>query len=156
LCAHPFKAVMGVIPTLILNDDARKRHGKSLLEQFDRIDGVRLIAEAPHEWMSMRNACLYAEADLRAGKAIAPCDRITREHAYIMLVAALEVLAKFYSPYFTYHRITADQRRDTAHHQQVIEEIERFMEREAGKVELDRLDFIGDRARVQGLKKAVR
>ena len=88
--------------------------------------------------------CLYTEVDPGIGTAVCPIEKVSREHAYIMIVAALEAYAEVYSPFFTFHSITMDQARDPQRHEQTIKEIEVFAQQEAGKIDLDRLDFLAN------------
>ncbi len=46
------------------------------------------------EWMALHNACLYVDCDPGARTVAQPADEITREHAYLMIVAALEIFAR--------------------------------------------------------------
>ena len=68
--AHGRKALVGTLTPLILNEAARKRHGKHPLSQIDRIEGVVLLARAG-KWMKLRNLCLYTEVSPDVGQQFA-------------------------------------------------------------------------------------
>ena len=139
--AHSRKALVGAFTSLILNESARQRHGKHPLSQIDRIEGVVLLSKAG-EWMKLRNMCLYAEVNPNIGTAYFPEEKISCEHAYIMIVAALEAYAEIWAPFFTFHNISVDQGKDLQRHTQTVKEIEKYIQLEAGKVDLDGLDFL--------------
>ena len=157
--AHWIKATQGAVATLILNDEARKRHGTNSATGLPRIDAVRYIAEADGEWMNLRNACLYVDLGVRLGS---PLNAITRNHAYLMIVGVLEVLAKYFQPFFTYRNrpefdITDSAARpDDSKARAVLEEIGTFSLAERVHVDLDRLPEIGHAERVVELKRKVR
>ena len=153
---HLTKALFGAVTTLILNDGARARHGRHPVTGIDRVEAIRLLGEAPGEWMSLRNGCLYVDLNPDAHAVTAPCERITREHAYLMIVVALEAYAEIHAPGFTYHHVSVDQLPDGARQQKVVAEIEDFRAREAGHMDVDRLDFLANPDRIALLKAAVR
>ena len=105
---HGGKASVGAFTTLTLNEDARGRHGKHPISQIDRIEGVVLLARASG-WTELRNMCLYTEAYFSIGTAVCPAEKVRREHAYIMIVTALEEYAEVYAPFFTFHNISFGQ-----------------------------------------------
>jgi AbiV family abortive infection protein len=141
--AHSRKALIGAFAPLILNEGARKRHGKHPLSQIDRMEGVVLLARAG-EWVKLRNMCLYAEVDLNVGTRYFPEEKIGREHSYIMIMAALEAYAEIYAPFFTFHNICVSQGKDPWRHAQIVKEIEEFIKLEVGNVDLDRLNFLAN------------
>lgn len=152
--SHVPKAMVGCVSTLILNEEAQARHGMCPSSDISRIRVVSYLAEAPHEWMGLRNACLYTEVDAKARAIGAPQAAIRREHAYLMIVASLEALAQILHPYFTYH--SRPESEDRAGHERVLSEIAEFMGAEAGHVDLNRLDFIGNPNRLMRLRNVVR
>jgi len=152
---HDMKAIFGAVAPLILNEEAKRRHGRNLVTGLDRIEAVRLLAEGG-EWMPLRNACLYVDCKPDAKALQTPVETITREHAYLMLVAALEVYAHAHAPGFTYRDIPMDAELDDTKQRSVLAELQEFQERERGKVDLDRLNFISSAERVQQLRQTVR
>jgi len=153
---HGSKAILGAVAPLILNDEARARHGTNPITGLPRIEAVRYVAEGG-AWMALRNACLYVDDCNPSATTLAqPADEITREHAYLMIVAALEIFARIKAPGFTYRNIPMDADLDHTPERLVLAELAEFQERERGKVELDRLDIIGSRERVAQLRQAVR
>lgn len=153
---HRTKAVQAAVAALIFNDDARARHGQNVHTGLWRIEAVRYIAEVENEWMTLRNACLYVDldTDLRC-----PLVSVTREHSYLMIVGALEVLAKALSPFFTYRNegspIDGSSRPDDAKSRAVLVELETFCTAERTHVDLDRLPEIGCPERVAQLQRSV-
>jgi len=142
--AHGRKALVGTFTPLILNDAARKRHGKHPETLIDRIEGVVLLARAG-EWGSLRNSCLYTEVKTNTGTADYPEENISREHAYLLIVAALEAYFMVYSPFFTFHTITIDQAGGNPERSaETVKEINEFIQQEAGKVDIDHLDFLAN------------
>lgn len=141
--AHGRKAFVGVLTPLILNEGARKRHGKHPVSQIDRIEGVVLLSRAG-EWEKLRNMCLYIEVNLNISAAYFPEEKIRREHAYIMIVAALEAYAEICAPFFTFHNISVDQGKDPQRHTQIVKEIEEYTQLEVGNVDLDSLEFLAN------------
>lgn len=139
--AHGRKALVGTFTPLILNVDARRRHGRHPISGIDTIEGVVLLARAC-EWGDRRNSCLYTEVSSIIGRAACPADRVSREDAYIMIVAALEAYAMVYDPFFTFHNISIDQARNPQRNIQTVKEIEQLVQKQAAKIDLDRLDFL--------------
>jgi len=92
--------------------------------------------------MKLRNMCLYTEVNPNFGAAYFPEEKISCEHAYIMIMAALEGYAEIYAPFFTFHNISVDQGKEPQRHNQIVKEIEKYIQSEVGKVDLDRLDFL--------------
>lgn len=100
---HEPKAMVGCVSTLILNDEAQARHGTCpSSDEIPRIQVIAYLAQAPGEWMALRNACLYTEVDAKALEIGTPQATIRREHAYLLLVASLEAFAQILHPYFTH------------------------------------------------------
>lgn len=151
---HDSKAILGAVAPLILNDEARARHGMNPVTGLPRIEAIRYVAEGG-EWMALRNACLYVDCTPGARTLAQPAEEVTREHAYLMIVAALEIFARIKAPGFTYRNISVDADLDDAMERAIIAELTTFQERERGKVDLDRLDIIGSAERVQHLRQAV-
>ena len=142
--AHGRKALVGTIAPLILNEAARERHGKHPKSMIDRIEGVVLLAQAG-EWQKIRNICLYTEVNPNLGTADCPENKISREHAYLMIVAALEAYAMVYSPFFTFYTVTVDQAGGNPERSaETVKEIDEFIQQEVGKVDIDRLDFLAN------------
>jgi AbiV family abortive infection protein len=152
---HDPKAVFGTVPALIFNDDARERHGTNPVTQLPRIEAVRYVAEGG-AWMKMRNACLYVDCNASIRTVATPAEEITREHAYLMFVGALETLATILSPAFTYRAISMDADLDYTKEREVLTELAEFQNREQVKVDLDRLDIVASPERVEQLRRAVR
>jgi AbiV family abortive infection protein len=152
---HDPKAFVGALVPMVLNDEARERHGRNPVTKLDRIDAVRYLAEGGG-WMPLHNACLYVDCD--PGKRLLgrPSDEITREHAYLMIVGALEIFARLHAPGFTYHMLPADAASDDAKERATVAEITEFHQREKASVDLDRLDIIGSHEGVNRLRQAVR
>jgi len=152
---HQSKAVMGAVLPLILNDGAKERHGKNSRTGLYRIQAVSLLAEAQGEWMSMRNRCLFVELDARSGDVRSPGSQITREHAYLMIMATLEAYAQVQGREFSYRDVSLDEIADDSRQAPVIQEINEFQQQERGRVDLDRLDILSNTVTVEALKKAV-
>src|SRR5207245_9719613 len=74
----------------------------------------------------------------------------------LLMLGALEILARIYSPGFTYHAIPMDADLDDTRERAVLAELAAFQERARGAVDLDRLDIISNPERVQQLRGAVR
>jgi AbiV family abortive infection protein len=151
---HQSKAVRGAVLPLILNDGAKERHGKNPRTGLCRIQAVSLLAEARGEWVSMRSRCLFVELDARSGDLRSPGSQITREHAYLMIMAALEAYAQVQGREFSYRDLSLDEIGDDSRQAPIIEEINEFQQQERSRVDLDRLDIVSNTATVEALKKA--
>ena len=97
--------------------------------------------------MVLRNRCLYADL----GRDV---EHVGREHAYLMIVVALEVLARQVSPYFRYPGIAEHETGDDEMERRVRADLAAFMDQERGLVDLDRIDFLADPERYDAINKA--
>lgn len=152
---HRIKAMSGAVMPLVTNKGALARHGHHAVTGIGRIAAVGLLGEAPGEWMALRNRCLYVDVKMETSTVTAPADQVTREHAYLMIVAALESYAEIHAPDFSYRDVSIESLSDDARQKRVLAEIEVFSAQESGLVDLDRLDFIANPERVAALKEAV-
>lgn len=149
---HQVKAEQGAVAALIFNEEAKMRHGRSEATGLPRIDAVRYIAAADGEWMRLRNRCSYVDLDDAGLRS--PLATITQEHAYLMIVGALESLAQTLAPFFGYHNREEAPCPDTSKCRLVLDELERFINVEAQQVDLERLPEIGNPERVNELRRA--
>ena len=152
---HRIKAVFGAVAPLIMNDEARARHGRNPATRIDRLTAISLLGEAPGEWMALRNKCLYVDLAMTSATVSDPAHQIIREHAYLMIVGALEAYAQVHAPDFGYREISIEQFSNDAWQRRVVGEIVAFVTQESGHVDLDRLDFVANVDRVTALKDAV-
>lgn len=157
LTSHDPKAILGSVSTVIFNDAARERHGTNPTTGLARIEAVRYVAEGS-EWKGLREACLYVDCRPSARTLDVPAENITRDHAYLMIVAALEGLAEFHSPGFTYRKVSAMdvEKLDETRTLRLLAELTEFQQRERANVDLDRLDIVGSPEKVAQLREAVR
>jgi AbiV family abortive infection protein len=161
LRAHHEKAVMGTVPVFIFNDDARKRHGRHPHTEIPRIDPIRYLAEAPFEWMRLKNACLYEDLPSAVtGKPTAGSVSVGGEHAYLMIIGALEALAMVLDPLFTYRsavfRSPLDEELLKERGRRVEQEAVAFRDQEFPDADVDRLEYLANRERFEALRAAVR
>lgn len=158
---HHEKAMMGTVPTLVFNDEARARHGRHPVTEVFRIEPVRYLAEAPHEWMRLKNACLYEDLPGAVSGSQAPsAPTVGREHAYLMIVGALEALAQMHAPHFSYRSTVShgplDDELLSRAAQRIEDEVVAFRDDHFAAADIDRLEYLGNPARFEQLRLAVR